>query len=91
MPNSISRETFKEMNEQDQRAVMFDMLHALFETQCEQKTICAGRLERCGGAFAELRSQKRVNWFISAIGGAIGGFAAIIGKWIIGGGIPGDP
>jgi hypothetical protein len=67
----VDKETFLEASDHVQHAIMYEMLVVALKNQSD--------------VYSEVQSIKKLNMAISAIFGTIGGAAAVLGKWIIGG------
>ena len=82
--NGIEKSTFAGMDVENKLAVLFDyhvsmhnMLYQLISQHCpEQARACEER-------FRKIEHGKFYNTLASGVGGVVGGFVAIVAKWLM--------
>lgn len=79
MPNGhgIKKETYVNADEKTRTALTYDFLDTIY-------TELKGHQGSCGKRFEKLERRKKFDTGLSAAMGAIGGFMAFVGKWLIG-------
>lgn len=82
--NGIERSTFAGMEVEDKLAVLFDyhvsmhnMLYRLMSEHCPQQE------KECDKRFKKIEQGKLYHTMASGIGGILGGFIAIVAKWLM--------
>lgn len=89
--NGIEKDTFHGMETEDKLNVLFDyhvsmhnLIYRLLSEQCpKQKEDCGGRMDKLDGRVGKLEGRKWISATASAAGGIVGGFVAIVSKWLI--------
>jgi hypothetical protein len=82
VPNGISRETFKNLSNSDQNAVLFDLLRELQNKACAQHKDCDDRMHYIDERIHNMESSKWRVTAWAAASGFIGGFTAAMKDWI---------
>lgn len=82
--NGLERDTFRELDTDDKLAVLYDSLaslHNLVYSLVAEK--CPKQQEECEKRISAIEKQSLGNKFWSFGGGVVGGFIAIVSKWLL--------
>ena len=88
--NGIEKATFQGMEVEDKLNVLFDyhvsmhnLVYRLLSEQCpKQHNDCGERMEKAEGRIDKIEHQRWMNITASSFGGIIGGFVAMVSKWL---------
>lgn len=72
----VSKEVFSGMDHSAQNTILFENTEKILETLASQALLCDSK-------HAKIERRKKIDTSLGVASGFIGGFMAMIGKWII--------
>lgn len=92
MDSGLSLQTYIEADEMTRRRMTFEILLHLKDRLDQQPAFCVKQMDRCekrmdsqGADIKQLKNDRVKNAAKATGGGIIGGFLAVLVKWIVGG------